>query len=70
VSFDYLANLRKLKEKNFFESLIKGYGRIKRLGYTGLNSRLTDGSKFGIPTHQPRSTAQKHYFTASGTRFH
>jgi hypothetical protein len=32
-----------------------------------LNSRLTDGGKVVSPTHRPRSTPQKHYFSASGT---
>jgi hypothetical protein len=35
VSFDYLAILRKFKT-----SLIKGYGREKRLGYTDLDNLL------------------------------
>jgi hypothetical protein len=29
----------------------------------------TDGGKVVRPTHQPRSTPQKHYFSASGTHF-
>jgi hypothetical protein len=41
----------------------------KRLGYTGLDNRLTDGGTFVSPTHRPRSTPQKHYFSASGTHF-
>jgi hypothetical protein len=49
------------------ESLIKGYRREKRLGYTGLGNRLTDSSKVVSPTHRTRSTPQKHYFSASGT---
>jgi hypothetical protein len=34
-----------------------------------LGKRLTDGGKVVSPTHQPRSTLQKHYFSASGTHF-
>jgi hypothetical protein len=34
-----------------------------------LDNRLTDGSKVVIPTHRPRSTPQKHNFSASGTHF-
>jgi hypothetical protein len=30
-----------------------------------LDNRLTDGDKVDSPTHQPRSTPQKHYFSAS-----
>jgi hypothetical protein len=32
-----------------------------------LDSRLTDDGKVDITTHRPRSTPQKHYFSASGT---
>jgi hypothetical protein len=32
-----------------------------------LHSRLTDGGKVVGPTHRPRSTLQKHDFSASGT---
>jgi hypothetical protein len=35
----------------------------------GLDSRLTDGGEVVSPTHRPRSTLQKHYFSASGTHF-
>jgi hypothetical protein len=31
-----------------------------------LYSRLIDGGKVVIPTHRPRSTPHKHYFSASG----
>jgi hypothetical protein len=31
--------------------------------------RLTDDGKFVSPSHLPRSTPQKHYFSASGTHF-
>jgi hypothetical protein len=35
------------------KSLIKGYGREKkRLGYTGLDNRLTDGGKVVSPTRR------------------
>jgi hypothetical protein len=51
------------------KSLIKGYGREKRLGYTGLDNRLTEGGKVASPRHRQRSTPQKHYFSASGTHF-
>jgi hypothetical protein len=34
-----------------------------------LDSRFTDGSKAVSPTHQPCSTLQKRYFSASGTHF-
>jgi hypothetical protein len=60
VSFDYLANLSKLK--NFFEgwagvrggtqkSLIKGYGREKRLGTAALLHRMISGQArgWGVP---------------------
>jgi hypothetical protein len=32
-----------------------------------LDSQLTDGGKAVSPLHRPRSTPQKHYFSASGT---
>jgi hypothetical protein len=51
------------------ESLIKGYGREKRLGTAGLGSGFTDGCKVVSPTHRPHSTPQKYYFSASGTHF-
>jgi hypothetical protein len=34
-----------------------------------LDSRLADGGEAVSPTHRPRSTPQKHYFSASGTHF-
>jgi hypothetical protein len=34
-----------------------------------LDIRLTDGGKVVSPTHRPRSTPQKHYFSASGNNF-
>jgi hypothetical protein len=34
-----------------------------------LDIRFTDGGKIVSPTHRPRSTLQKHYFSASGTYF-
>jgi hypothetical protein len=34
-----------------------------------LDSRFTDSGKVVSPTHQPRSTPQKHYLSASGTHF-
>jgi hypothetical protein len=34
-----------------------------------LHNRLTDGDKVVSPTHRPRSTPLKHYFSATGTRF-
>jgi hypothetical protein len=34
-----------------------------------LYNRLRDGSKVVSPTNQPRSTPQKHNFSASGTHF-
>jgi hypothetical protein len=34
-----------------------------------LDSRLTEGGKVFSLTYQPRSTPQKHYFSASGTNF-
>jgi hypothetical protein len=34
-----------------------------------LHSRLTDGGKVVSLTHRPRSTPQKHYFSASGIHF-
>jgi hypothetical protein len=39
------------------------------LDRAGLDSRLTGGRKAVSPRHQPRSTPQKHYFSASGTHF-
>jgi hypothetical protein len=44
------------------KSLIKGYGREKRLGYTGLDNRLTDGSEDVSLTNRLHSTPQKHFF--------
>jgi hypothetical protein len=38
-------------------------------GPTCLDSRLTDGGKVVSPTHRPRSTPQKHYFSAFGPHF-
>jgi hypothetical protein len=73
VSFDYLANLRKLK-KNFFcgmgghneergyssmKSLIKGYRREKRLGTAVLDNELTDGNEVVSLTHQSSFTPTK-----------
>jgi hypothetical protein len=34
-----------------------------------LDIQLTDGDKVVSPTHWPRSTPQKHYFSASSTHF-
>jgi hypothetical protein len=34
-----------------------------------LDNRLIDGRKVVSPTHRPRSTPPKHYFSASGTHF-
>jgi hypothetical protein len=34
-----------------------------------LDSRVTDGGKGIIPTHQPHFTPQKHDFSVSGTHF-
>jgi hypothetical protein len=34
-----------------------------------LDSRLTDGGKVVSPTHRPRSTPQRRYFSSSGTHF-
>jgi hypothetical protein len=34
-----------------------------------VDKRLIDGGKVVSPTHQPQFTPQKHYFSASGTRF-
>jgi hypothetical protein len=34
-----------------------------------VDSRLTDGGKVVSLKRRPRSTAQKHYFSASGTHF-
>jgi hypothetical protein len=34
-----------------------------------LDNRLTDGGKAVGNTRRPRSTQQKHYFSASGTHF-
>jgi hypothetical protein len=34
-----------------------------------LDSWLTDSGKVVSPTHRPRSTPQKHHFSASGTHF-
>jgi hypothetical protein len=34
-----------------------------------LHNRLTDGSKVVSPTHRPRNTPKKHYFSAFGTHF-
>jgi hypothetical protein len=39
------------------------------LDRAGLDYRLTDGGKVIIPTHRPRSTPQKQYFSISGTHF-
>jgi hypothetical protein len=32
-----------------------------------VDTQLTDGGNVVSPTHRPRSTPQKHYFSASGT---
>jgi uncharacterized UBP type Zn finger protein len=32
-----------------------------------LDNQLTDGGNIVSPTHRPRSTTQKHYFSATGT---
>jgi hypothetical protein len=42
---------------------------IRTLDSTGLDYRITDGGKATSSTHRRRSTAQKHYFSASGTHF-
>jgi hypothetical protein len=34
-----------------------------------LDSRLKDSGKVASPTHRSRPTAQKHYFSASGSHF-
>jgi hypothetical protein len=34
-----------------------------------LDNWHTDGGKVVSPTHRPRSTPQKHYFSASGAHF-
>jgi hypothetical protein len=34
-----------------------------------LENRLTDGGKDVSPTHRPKFTPLKHYFTVSGTHF-
>jgi hypothetical protein len=34
-----------------------------------LDSRLTNGGEVISPTHRPRCTTQKHYFSVSGTHF-
>jgi hypothetical protein len=34
-----------------------------------LHNRLTDGGEVVSPTHRPRSTPQKRYFSVSGTHF-
>jgi hypothetical protein len=34
-----------------------------------LDNRITDGGKVVSSTHRPRSTPQKHYFSAFGTHF-
>jgi hypothetical protein len=47
----------------------QGIRERKRLGYTGLDNRHTNGGKFVSPTHRPRSTPQRHYLSASGTHF-
>jgi hypothetical protein len=39
------------------------------LDRAGLDNQLTDGGKIVSPAHWPRSTPQKHYFSASGTHF-
>jgi hypothetical protein len=41
------------------KSLIKGYERVKRLGSTGLDSRLADGGEDVGLTRRPRFTARK-----------
>jgi hypothetical protein len=41
---------------------------ILRIPYC-LDNQLTDDNKGISHTHQPRSTPQKHYFSASGTHF-
>jgi hypothetical protein len=35
-----------------------------------VDSRLTDSGKVVSPTHLPRFTLQKHYFSAAGTHFY
>jgi hypothetical protein len=42
---------------------------MRRRGFHGLDNRLTDGGKIVSPTHRPRSTPKKHYFSACGTHF-
>jgi hypothetical protein len=34
-----------------------------------LDNRIIDGGEVISPTHRPSSTAQEHYFPASGTHF-
>jgi hypothetical protein len=41
------------------KSLVKGYGREKRLGYTALNNRLTDDGKVVSLIRRPRCTPLK-----------
>jgi hypothetical protein len=36
---------------------------------SGISAHGADGGKVVSPTHRPRSTPQKHYFSASGTHF-
>jgi hypothetical protein len=39
------------------------------LDRAGLDNKLTNGGKILSPTHRPRFTPQKHYFSASGIHF-
>jgi hypothetical protein len=39
------------------------------LDRAGVDSRLTDGGKIVSPTHRPRSTTEKPYFSASDIHF-
>jgi hypothetical protein len=41
------------------KSLLKGYGRGKKLGYTDLDNRLTDGDEVASLMPQPSLTHQE-----------
>jgi hypothetical protein len=60
---------KKKKKKREKSKAIPVTGReMSRIPHC-LDSRLSDGGKVVNPTHQPRSTTQKHYFSAYRTHF-
>jgi hypothetical protein len=51
------------------ESVSKGIGQRSDLCATIKQKRLTDCGKIVSPTHRPRFSPWKHYFSATGTNF-